>query len=162
MFAPLLRSASEDLMPLTLHALVLLSVVTALFHAIRLCSHHCLQGVAARLQFKMRNGTGLTKQAAAAAASICIAGFASPVMRLFDLSAAAADHVPNPDTSFPLPLMLDTHAITRARADKSRDGYHYFEQASEVTDAAGAEVCAGNSVARVVARLVVKSLCPQT
>jgi hypothetical protein len=59
-------------------------------------------------------------------------------------------------------LMLDTHAITRARADKSRDGYHYFEQASEVADAAGVEVCAGNSVARVVARLVVKSLCPQT
>ena len=62
----------------------------------------------------------------------------------------------------PLPLMLHTLSITSARADKSRDGYHYFEQPSEVTDAAGAEVCMGNSVARVVARLVLKSLCPQT
>ena len=44
----------------------------------------------------------------------------------------------------PLPLMLDTLAITSARADKSRDGYHYFEQPSEVTDAAGVEVCVGN------------------
>ena len=58
--------------------------------------------------------------------------------------------------------MLHTLAITSARADKSRDGYHYFEQPSEVTDAAGVEVCVGNSVARVVARLVLTSLCPQT
>jgi hypothetical protein len=40
-----------------------------------------------------------------------------------------------------LPLMLHTLAITSARADKSRDGYHYFEQPSEVNDAAGVKVC---------------------
>ena len=107
-----------------------------------------------------RNGAGLTKHAVAAATNICIAGFASPAMRVMHLSAAALNPAPDPGTPFPLPLMLDTHEVTRARADMSRDGYHYFEQASEVTDAAGAEVCVGNSVARVVARLVLKSLCP--
>jgi hypothetical protein len=107
-------------------------------------------------------GARLTSQAAAAAANICIAGFASSVMRLFDFSVAATDFASHFDTRYPLPLMLDSHFVTSARADKSRDGYHYFEQASELTDAAGVEVCVGNSVARVVARLVMKSLCPPT
>ncbi len=82
------------------------------------------------------------------------------MMRHFDLSITAFDLESLTEKSQYLPLMLDTHAVTSARADKSRDGYHYFEQPSELTDAAGAEVCMGNSVARVVARLVLKSLCP--
>lgn len=83
-------------------------------------------------------------------------------MRLMDLSIASPPHPKSNvgSNNLPLPLMLDTHAVTNARADKSRDGYHYFEQASELTDAAGVEVCVGNSVARVVAQLVVASLCP--
>jgi hypothetical protein len=115
-------------------------------------------------RFRLKNATGarLTKQAATAAASICIAGFASPVMRVLDLSVAAPTTASDAEGIVSLPLMLDTLAITSARADKSRDGYHYFEQPSEVTDAAGVEVCVGNSVARVVARLVLTSLCPQT
>ena len=115
-----------------------------------------------RLRAAKLIGARLTNQAAAAAANICIAGFASSVMRMLDLSVAAADFASASETRYPLPLMLDTHVVTSARADKSRDGYHYFEQASELTDAAGVEVCVGNSVARVVARLVVKSMCPQT
>ena len=128
---------------------------------IGLCTHMSVQEIA-RLHLKNAAGAGLTKQAAAAAAFICIAGFASPVMRVLDLSVAAPTFASNSEGSVSLPLMLDTLAVTSARADKSRDGYHYFEQPSEVTDAAGAEVCMGNSVARVVARLVLKSLCPQT
>lgn len=102
----------------------------------------------------------MTSESAAAASSICISGFASSVMRLFDFSVSIFDEAFVTEGSQHLPLMLDTHTITSPRADKSRDGYHYFEQPSELTDAAGAEVCMGNSVARVVARLVLKSLCP--
>ncbi len=83
-------------------------------------------------------------------------------MRVLDLSVAAPTTASDAEGIVSLPLMLDTLAITSSRADKSRDGYHYFEQPSEVTDAAGVEVCVGNSVARVVARLVLTSLCPQT
>lgn len=130
-----------------------------------MCAYRTLQGMG-RLQANKRTAQGFANgAAAAAAANICIAGFGSPVMRLFDLSIADLPHHPasnDGSSSLPLPLMLDTHAVTSARADKSRDGYHYFEQASELTDAAGVEVCVGNSVARVVARLVVASLCPDT
>ena len=125
-------------------------------------THKPLQGIA-RMQASKRTAQGLASDAAAAsAANICIAGFASSVMRLLDLSIASPPHPKSNvgSNNLPLPLMLDTHAVTNARADKSRDGYHYFEQASELTDAAGVEVCVGNSVARVVAQLVVASLCP--
>jgi hypothetical protein len=115
-----------------------------------------------RLRAVKHTGERLTNQAAAAAANICIAGFASSAMRLFDFSVPAADFASHVETRYPLPLMLHSHVVTSARADKSRDGYHYFEQASELTDAAGVEVCVGNSVARMVARLVMKSLCPPT
>jgi hypothetical protein len=84
-------------------------------------------------------------------------------MRLFHFSVTDPNSTFNcsSSSSQPMPLMLDTHAVTSARADKSRDGYHYFDQPSELTDAAGVEVCIGNSVARIIARLVVQSVCPR-
>jgi hypothetical protein len=136
-----------------------LNFVNTLVCDARLFAHSSMQNMS-RLA-RTQSGAKLITESAAAASTICILGFASSVMRLIQFSDTAFETISVVEKSQQMPLMLDTHSVTCARADKSRDGYHYFEQPSELTDAAGAEVCMGNSVARVVARLVLKSLCPK-
>ena len=50
--------------------------------------------------------------------------------------------------------VVDSHAPSLARPDKSLDGYHYFDRHTEELDAEGLEVCIGNSVARTLANLI--------
>eukprot|EP00961_Rhodomonas_salina_P231617 3128795-Rhodomonas_salina.1 len=54
--------------------------------------------------------------------------------------------------------VIDSHSPSIARPDKTLDGYHYFDRHTEDLDAAGVEVCIGNSVARTLANLILNAV----